>query len=76
MWINIDTDTQYCYLEGVRDYILSRKEYLMSQVGNPEGEHKPNKKFFDPRIWIREGEKSMCRKIEILLNDFRTANTL
>ncbi|QSL66981.1 hypothetical protein MERGE_001368 [Pneumocystis wakefieldiae] len=74
--INIDTDTQFFYLEGVRNYILSKKEYLMSQVGNPEGFNKPNKKFFDPRVWLREGEKSMCRKVQILLNDFKTVNTL
>ncbi|KTW25708.1 fructose-bisphosphate aldolase, class II [Pneumocystis carinii B80] len=74
--INIDTDTQYFYLEGVRNYILSKKEYLMSPVGNPEGLNKPNKKFFDPRVWLREGEKSMCKKVQVLLNDFKTINTL
>lgn len=74
--INIDTDTQYSYLEGIREYILSKKEYLMSQVGNPDGICKPNKKFFDPRIWVREGEKSMCKKIQTFLHNFRAENTL
>ncbi|KAG5437690.1 hypothetical protein PCANB_000727 [Pneumocystis canis] len=74
--VNIDTDTQYSFLEGIRDYILSKKDYLMSQVGNPDGEHKPNKKFFDPRVWIREGEKSMCKRVQTALSDFGAENTL
>ncbi|KAG5513309.1 hypothetical protein PMAC_001372 [Pneumocystis sp. 'macacae'] len=74
--INIDTDTQYSFLEGIRDYILSKKDYLMSQVGNPEGKHKPNKKFFDPRVWVREGEKSMSKRVKIALTNFRAENTL
>ncbi|CCJ31594.1 unnamed protein product, partial [Pneumocystis jirovecii] len=74
--INIDTDTQYSFLEGIRDYILSKKDYLMSQVGNPEGKYKPNKKFFDPRVWVREGEKSMSKRVEIALSNFGTKNTL
>ncbi|KAG4305833.1 hypothetical protein PORY_000743 [Pneumocystis oryctolagi] len=73
--INIDTDTQYSFLEGVRNYILSKKDYLMSQVGNPEGENKPNKKFFDPRVWVREGEKSMSGKVQLILSSFKTKDT-
>jgi len=74
--VNLDTDLQYAYLEGIRDYILTKKDYLLSQVGNPEGPTKPNKKYFDPRIWIREGEKTMATRVKIALDDFHTANQL
>lgn len=50
--VNLDTDLQYAYLTGIRDYVLNKKDYLMQQVGNPEGEDKPNKKYFDPRVWV------------------------
>ncbi|TID24843.1 fructose-bisphosphate aldolase 1 [Venturia nashicola] len=74
--VNLDTDLQYAYLTGIRDYVLSKKEYLMSQVGNPDGEGKPNKKFYDPRVWVREGEKTMSERVKIGLNDFNTAGQL
>ncbi|PWN46648.1 ketose-bisphosphate aldolase, partial [Violaceomyces palustris] len=51
------TDTQFAYLEGVRDYVLKNKDYLMTQVGNPQDPSAPNKKKYDPRVWVREGEK-------------------
>lgn len=57
--VNLDTDLQYAYLTGIRDYVLKKKDYIMAQVGNPDGEDKPNKKYFDPRVWVREGEKTM-----------------
>jgi len=63
-------------LTGIRDYILNKKDYIMSPVGNPEGPEKPNKKFFDPRVWVREGEKTMGAKITKSLETFRTTNTL
>jgi fructose-bisphosphate aldolase, class II len=47
--VNLDTDLQYAYLTGIRDYVLKKKDYIMKQVGNPDGEDKPNKKYFDPR---------------------------
>jgi fructose-bisphosphate aldolase, class II len=47
--VNLDTDLQWAYLTGIRDYILKKKDYLMEQIGNPEGEDKPNKKYYDPR---------------------------
>lgn len=50
--VNLDTDLQYAYLTGIRDYVLKKKDYLMTQVGNPEGEDKPNKRYFDPRVSI------------------------
>ncbi|KAL6715958.1 Fructose-bisphosphate aldolase 1 [Lecanora helva] len=60
--VNLDTDLQYAYLSGVRDYVLSKKDYLMTQVGNPEGKDKPNKKYYDPRVWVRlHGSKKVYR---------------
>ncbi|KAL4978214.1 hypothetical protein BDW66DRAFT_130532 [Aspergillus desertorum] len=74
--VNLDTDMQYAYLTGVRDYVLGKKDYLMSTVGNPDGEDKPNKKYFDPRVWIREGEKTMSKRVQVALEDFNTAGKL
>lgn len=74
--VNLDTDLQFAYLEGIRDYMLKKKDYVMTQVGNPEGEDKPNKKYFDPRVWVREGEKTMASRLKQALIDFNTANQL
>ena len=74
--VNLDTDLQYAYLTGIRDYILGKRDWLMSRVGNPDGEDKPNKKFFDPRVWVREGEKTMSKRTAEGLKDFNTAGQL
>ncbi|KAG0640846.1 fructose-bisphosphate aldolase, class II [Tuber brumale] len=74
--VNLDTDLQYAYLTGIRDYVLNKKDFIASQVGNPEGEDKPNKKYFDPRVWVREGEKTMSARVKEALSDFNTANQL
>jgi len=74
--VNVDTDMQYAYLSGVRDYVLNKKDYLMTMVGNPDGEDKPNKKYFDPRVWVREGEKTMSKRTQVALEDFNTSNQL
>ena len=74
--VNLDTDLQWAYLLGIRDYVLNKKDYIMKQVGNPEGEDKPNKKYYDPRVWVREGEKTMSERITEALKDFNTANQL
>lgn len=74
--MNVDTDTQYAYLEGIRDFILNKKDYLMSQVGNPEGADKPNKKQYDPRVWVREGEKTMSKRCQIAFDDLKSSNQL
>ncbi|KAJ6018928.1 hypothetical protein N7499_009895 [Penicillium canescens] len=74
--VNVDTDMQYAYLTGVRDFVLKNKDYLMSQVGNPDGADKPNKKFFDPRVWVREGEKTMSKRVQEALEDFNTSGQL
>jgi fructose-bisphosphate aldolase class II len=74
--VNIDTDTQFAYMEGIRDYMLKKKDYLMTSVGNPEGEDKPNKKYFDPRVWVREGEKTMTKRVAESLEIFHTKGQL
>lgn len=74
--VNLDTDCQWAYLSGVRDYVLNKKDYLMTQVGNPDGEDKPNKKYFDPRVWVREGEKTMSKRIAEALEIFHTKGQL
>ncbi|KAF2200703.1 hypothetical protein GQ43DRAFT_441303 [Delitschia confertaspora ATCC 74209] len=74
--VNLDTDLQWAYLTGIRDYVLNKKDYIMTQVGNPDGEDKPNKKYYDPRVWVREGEKTMSKRIAVALEDFYTANQL
>lgn len=74
--VNLDTDLQWAYLTGIRDYVLNKKDYIMKQVGNPEGEDKPNKKYYDPRVWVREGEKTMTARIKEALKDFNTAEQL
>jgi len=71
--VNLDTDLQWAYLLGIRDYVLNKKDYIMTQVGNPDGEDKPNKKFYDPRVWVREGEKTMSTRVSEALVDFNTA---
>ncbi|KAI9887339.1 MAG: Fructose-bisphosphate aldolase 1 [Watsoniomyces obsoletus] len=74
--VNLDTDLQYAYMSGIRDYMLKKKDYLMSPIGNPDGEDKPNKKYFDPRVWVREGEKTMVVRVQEGLDDFNTTNQL
>ena len=74
--VNLDTDMQYAYLTGIRDYIQNKSGYLQSQVGNPDGEDKPNKKYYDPRVWVREGEKTMSKRITVALDDFYAAGKL
>jgi fructose-bisphosphate aldolase class II len=74
--MNIDTDLQYAYTEGVRDYILEKKDYLMSQIGNPEGEDQPNKKYYDPRKYLREGESTFISRLEQSFKDLNNVDTL
>ncbi|MFD1315304.1 class II fructose-bisphosphate aldolase [Namhaeicola litoreus] len=74
--MNIDTDLQYAYLAGVRDYIQGKKDYLQSQIGNPDGEDSPNKKYYDPRTWIREGEIAFKERLTQAFKDLNNINTL
>ena len=65
--MNIDTDLQWGFTTGIRDYFKKYKDYLLSQIGNPEGEELPNKKYYDPRKWIREGENSFIKRLEKII---------
>ncbi len=67
--MNIDTDTQWAYWEGVKNFYVKNQGYLQSQIGNPDGEEKPNKKFYDPRAWLREGEKTLVDRLKIAYSD-------
>jgi len=67
--MNIDTDTQWAFWDGVRLYEAKNHDYLQGQIGNPEGEDKPNKKKYDPRVWLREGEKAMAARLKIAFED-------
>ena len=62
--MNIDTDTQWAYWDGLRLFYKKHEGYLQGQVGNPEGEDKPNKKYYDPRIWIRAAEETMIKRAQ------------
>jgi len=67
--MNIDTDTQWAYWDGVKNYYKKNEGYLQGQIGNPEGEDKPNKKYYDPRVWLREGEKTMVARLKTAFED-------
>lgn len=67
--MNIDTDTQWATWEGVMKYYKANEAYLQGQIGNPDGEDKPNKKYYDPRKWLREGEVSMVERLKIAFED-------
>jgi fructose-bisphosphate aldolase, class II len=72
--MNIDTDTQWAFWEGVMKYYKTNKEYLQGQIGNPEGEDKPNKKYYDPRAFLREGEKSVVERLKIAFRDLNSVD--
>jgi len=72
--MNVDTDTQWAYLTGIRDFIQNKKDYLQAQVGNPEGADKPNKKQYDPRVWVREGEKTLSARVKEACEDLGNTN--
>jgi len=74
--MNIDTDLQFAYTEGTRDYITGKIDYLKTQIGNPEGEDIPNKKYYDPRKWIRESELTFIKRLEQAFADLNNVNTL
>ena len=74
--MNIDTDLQFAFSEGVRDYILAKQDYLQTQIGNPEGEELPNKKYYDPRKWMREGEITFKNRLKIAFENLNNVNTL
>lgn len=74
--MNIDTDLQFAYTEGVRDYMTTNIEYLKTQIGNPDGADVPNKKYYDPRKWVRESELTFIKRLEQAFADLNNVNTL
>lgn len=74
--MNLDTDLQFAFTEGVRDYVTSKIEYLNTQIGNPEGSENPNKKYYDPRKWIRLGELTFIKRMEKAFSDLNAVNAL
>jgi fructose-bisphosphate aldolase class II len=74
--MNIDTDLQYAFMSGIRDYMNDKSEYLKAQIGNPDGEDVPNKKYYDPRVWLREGEKTFVARLKKAFEDLNNVNTL
>jgi len=72
--MNIDTDTQWAFWDGVRKFEAKNHDYLQAQIGNPDGEDSPNKKYYDPRKWLREGEKAMIERLKIAFSDLNCIN--
>ena len=72
--MNIDTDTQWATWDGVRAYEAKYHGYLQGQIGNPEGEDKPNKNYYDPRKWLRAGQETMIARLETAFSDLCSLN--
>jgi fructose-bisphosphate aldolase, class II len=72
--MNIDTDTQWAFWEGTLNFYNTKSAYLQGQIGNPEGEDKPNKKYYDPRVWLRQSEASMVKRLEKTFADLNCIN--
>lgn len=74
--MNIDTDLQFAFTEGIRDYMVNNIDYLRTQIGNPDGSDVPNKKYYDPRKWLREGEVTFKKRLIQAFEDLNNVNTL
>jgi len=74
--MNIDTDMQYAFMSGVRDDFKTNAAYLEAQIGNPDGSDVPNKKYYDPRRWLREGEKAFIARLKKAFEDLNNVDTL
>ena len=74
--MNIDTDIQWATWEGVKNYYEANKDYLQGQLGNPTGADSPNKKYYDPRVWLRKGEESLVSRLKVAFEDLNCLNRL
>tara|TARA_R110001583_G_scaffold52821_1_gene163632 strand:- start:11942 stop:13009 length:1068 start_codon:yes stop_codon:yes gene_type:complete len=74
--MNIDTDLQFAFTEGIRDYMNDKIDYLRTQIGNPDGADQPNKKFYDPRGWLRKGEETFKARLTQAFKDLNCVDTL
>ena len=74
--MNIDTDLQYAFMTGVRDDFLVHQNYLAAQIGNPDGKDVPNKKYYDPRRWLRQAETAFIARLKRAFEDLNNVDTL
>jgi fructose-bisphosphate aldolase, class II len=74
--MNIDTDTQWAYWEGIKEFYKSKEGYLQSQIGNPEGADSPNKKYYDPRVWVRKAEESLVTRLNLAFQELNCVGWL
>ncbi len=74
--MNIDTDTQWATWDGIRKYEAANRDYLQGQIGNPDGDDKPNKKYYDPRVWLRKGQETLIERLKVAFNDLNCIDVL
>jgi fructose-bisphosphate aldolase class II len=74
--MNLDTDMQWAFWDGIRQYYLKHEGYLQGQIGNPEGEDMPNKKYYDPRMWLRSGEESFIDRLKRSFEDLNNIDRI
>ena len=74
--MNIDTDTQWAYWDGIRAFEAASHGYLQGQIGNPDGSDKPNKKYYDPRVWLRKGEEALIARLKVAFEDLNAINSI
>jgi fructose-bisphosphate aldolase class II len=72
--MNIDTDMQWAFWEGIKNFYSEKKDYLQAQLGNPEGPESPNKKYYDPRVWLRKGEENLVKRLKVAFEDLNNIN--
>jgi fructose-bisphosphate aldolase class II len=72
--MNLDTDLQWAYWEGILEFYKKNEAFLQGQLGNPTGEESPNKKYYDPRVWIREAEKTFVKRLKVAFEDLNAIN--
>ncbi len=74
--MNIDTDVQWAFWEGIKDYYQAKEAYLQAQIGNPEGDDSPNKKSYDPRVWLRKGEEAITKRLKQAFDDLNAVDSM
>jgi len=72
--MNIDTDMQWAFWDGIKTFYMEKKDYLQAQLGNPEGADAPNKKYYDPRVWLRKGEENFIKRLKVAFEDLNNVN--
>jgi fructose-bisphosphate aldolase class II len=72
--MNIDTDLQWAFWEGILNFYKEKEGYLQGQIGNPTGEDSPNKKYYDPRVWLRKGEETFVSRLKLAFEDLNSVD--